>query len=264
MVFWAKWRQAFRDNRGQNGEGDVTEFRRGDHVLVTTSWGNPKEQTVVLIHGIGMGQQYFGLLREELLKSFNVVTIDLPGFGDSPEPEHSLPMPDLADLLAECFKAQQQPPLALVGHSMGTQVVAELAVRHPELVSHLVLIAPTVNSRERTMWQQSLRMLQDLWGESPLVGLVGLVLYAKAGPRWFLKKFNTMLQHRIELIAPRITVPTLVIRGSEDRVCPRGWVQEVSDLIPGAHLLEAQGRGHEAMITAAEPVARMIYGHLRG
>lgn len=113
------------------------------------------------------------------------------------------------------------------------------------------------------MWQQTLRMLQDLWGESPMVGLVGLVLYAKAGPRWFLKKFRTMLEHRIELVAVNITVPTLVIRGSQDWVCPRDWVQQVSDLIPNSIMLEAAGRGHEAMITAAEPVARMIYGYVR-
>ncbi|WP_157874137.1 alpha/beta fold hydrolase [Psychromicrobium lacuslunae] len=257
-----RWRQSFRDNRGRNGEGEITKFRRGDHQLISTSWGDPAMQTVVLIHGIGMGQQYFGLLRDELLKSFNVVTVDLPGFGDSPEPAESLPMPELADLLAECL-AERSGPQILVGHSMGTQVVAEVAARHPELVSQLVLIAPTVNAQERSMWQQTLRMLQDLWGESPMVGLVGLVLYAKAGPRWFLKKFRTMLEHRIELIAPRISTPTLVIRGSEDWVCPRGWVQQVTDLIPGAIMLEAEGRGHEAMITAAEPVARMIYGFVR-
>lgn len=240
----------------------MTEFRRGDHLLISTTWGGPAEQTVVLIHGIGMGQQYFGLLRDELVKSFTVVTVDLPGFGDSPEPAHSLPMPDLADLLAECL-GERQGPFVVVGHSMGTQVVAELAARHPDLVSHLVLIAPTVNAKERTMWQQTLRMLQDLWGESPMVGLVGLVLYAKAGPRWFLKKFRTMLEHRIELVAVNITVPTLVIRGSQDWVCPRDWVQQVSDLIPNSIMLEAAGRGHEAMITAAEPVARMIYGYVR-
>src|SRR5690606_40916667 len=60
-----------------------------------------------------------------------------------------------------------------------SQVVAELAVRHPELVRELVLIAPTVNARERTLWRQILRMLQDLLGEHPKVITRGFVLYAK-------------------------------------------------------------------------------------
>nr|WP_246279649.1 alpha/beta hydrolase [Psychromicrobium silvestre] len=231
--------------------------------MICSSWGDPEAQTVVLIHGIGMGQQYFGLLRDELVKSFHVLLVDLPGFGDSPEPEHSLPMPRLADLLAECLRESQSAPVVLLGHSMGTQIVSELAVRHPELLSHLVLIAPTVNASERSMWQQSFRMLQDLWGESPLVGGIGLVLYAKAGPRWFLKKFKSMLAHRIEDVVPKITVKTLVIRGSEDRVCPRDWVWGIAEAIPGSTMLEAQGRGHEAMITSAEPVARMVRDHAR-
>ncbi|WP_285727501.1 alpha/beta fold hydrolase [Psychromicrobium xiongbiense] len=257
-------RQALRENLGRNGQGVIKEFRNGDDVLRSSLWGGERARTVVLVHGIGMGQQYFGLLREELLTSFNVLAVDLPGFGDSPEPAQALTMSQLASLLAQCLREQYQGPFVVVGHSMGTQIVTELAVAHPELVSHLVLIAPTVNERERTMWQQCLRMLQDLWGESAWVMLVGLMMYAKAGPRWFLKNFRAMLGHRIEATAPKITVPTLVIRGSEDRVCPRGWVEFVAGLIPGAVMLEAEGRGHEAMMTAAEPVSGMIGEFVRG
>lgn len=141
---------------------------------------------------------------------------------------------------------------------MGTQVVAEPAVRHPALVERLVLIAPTVNPRERSGWKQALRLLQDLANDPLIVAAVGARLYLQAGPRWYLRKLRTMLDHDIRPLLPRIAQPTLVIRGEEDRISPRGWVEQVAALLPNGRLRTAEGKGHEAMITGAEPVARMI------
>lgn len=230
----------------------------GDHSVIVHRWRRPGAPTVVLVHGIGMGQQYFGLLRAELAARFDVVALDLPGFGPSPEPARSLPMPQLADLVAATLAALVPTPCIAVGHSMGTQVVAELAARHPELVDRVVLIAPTVNPRERSGWVQALRLAQDLANDPPIVGLIGARLYLQAGPRWYLRKLRTMLDHDIRPLLPRIVQPTLVIRGEHDRVAPAEWVERVVLALPHGALRVARGKGHEAMITGAEPVARMI------
>lgn len=238
-------------------------FSRGEHELRLRFWDDGHAQTVLLVHGIGMGATYYERLRSALTRAVNVVAVDLPGFGDAPEPPRSLSMPELSDLLAAAVAAHCSGPVVAVGHSMGTQVVAELGANHPSLVTHLVLIAPTVNAHERTVFRQIWRMLQDLWGESPRVSLIGSWLYLRAGPRWFVKKFRTMLDHRIEDVLPRLRVPTLVVRGEDDRVCPRDWVSSCADLIPGSIMTEAPGRGHEAMVTSAEPVCSDILRLIR-
>ncbi len=248
------WRDAAHGVAGARSSAHVD----GDHVLLLHHWPRPGAPTVVLVHGIGMGQLYFGLLRTELSKSFDVVALDLPGFGRSPRPERSLSMPELADLLADALRALVPTPCIPVGHSMGAQLVAELAVRHPELVDRLVLISPTVNPAERSAWQQGLRLLQDLSNDPPFVALIGARLYLQAGPRWYLQKLRTMLEHDLRPLLPRIAQPTLVIRGARDRVAPAAWVEEVAASLPDGRLRIAEGKGHEAMMTGAEPVARMI------
>lgn len=245
------------ENRGRDG-GARSEHRVGEDVLVAWHWRGGHERTVVLVHGIGMGQQYFGLLRAELAKTFDVLAIDLPGFGESPEPERRAPMAECGALVGGVLRDLGVAPVVAVGHSMGTQVVSELTVQHPELVDRLVLIAPTVDRRRRSKRVQSARLLLDLVNDPPIVGLVGLRMYTQAGPRWFLKQFDAMLEHRLEDLAPRIARPTLVIRGSRDVVCPRRWVREIASLVPDARFREARGKGHEAMITGAEPVSDMI------
>lgn len=249
--------------RANSVADDGVCFDEGDHRVVVRTWDAGHTDTIVLVHGIGMGQQYFGLLRDALLKHSNVAAVDLPGFGSSPEPGHSLPMPELGRLLGRAIDELLPSPVTALGHSMGTQVVAELAVARPDLVDSVVLIAPTVNEAERTRLKQAARLLQDLANDPPIVSAVGLVMYVKAGPRWFLKKFDSMMEHRLEDVAPKIRQPTLVIRGDEDLVCPEPWVRKVADLIPDGRMATAEGKGHEAMITGAEPVSDLVQQFLR-
>ena len=163
-----------------------------------------------------------------------MVAIDLPGFGEAPEPEADMTMAQMSALLIDFVTAENLARPVLVGHSMGTQVVAEAAAQRPELFSELILVAPTVNRLERSIKLQGWRMMQDLFGGSPRVISVGAQNYAKTGPRWFVKKLRNMMIHTIEDILPQIQAHTLVIRGSRDRICPRSWVEEVTALIPDA------------------------------
>lgn len=233
------------------------EFRVGEHVILASRRGGG-EPRYLLVHGLGMGRETYVEFIDALAKRGTVAAIDLPGFGDAPTPERSLSIPGMADLVAAFLVEEGEAPVVAIGHSMGNQIVAELAARHPDLVSHLVLIAPTINSRERSVAMQGWRMLQDLFGERTKVIFRGLVMYAKTGPVWFVRKFRTMLQHRIEDVAPTLSMPTLVMRGARDRVCPEDWVRAVAKMIPGTRLEQVPGKSHETMISSAEPVADMV------
>ena len=220
------------------------------------------DRVFVLIHGIGMGRVVYAGVGEELSANARVLAVDLPGFGDSPEPGTVATLEETAEVIAQFVRDRVPGRAVLVGHSMGTQIVAEVAYRHPELVEALVLIAPTVNRHERTAIRQGLRMVQDLAGETPRVLLLGMWEYAKTSPKWFLNKLRFMLAHRIEAICPHIEVPTLVLSGEVDRVCPLDWVAEVAAALPDGTMEKIPDRGHEAMIRSPEPVASMILDFL--
>lgn len=242
-------------------EETVARFERGNGAMVYTRSGADTGLGFVLVHGIGMGHRVFRDLAEKLGRAGTVYAVDLPGFGDSPEPERALDMPASGDFLAAFVSSLPIEDPVLVGHSMGTQVVTEAAVRHPEISVRVVLISPTVNEAERSARMQAWRMVQDLAVESPKVLAIGFVQYLKAGPRWFAAKLTQMLDHRIEDVLPRLRADTLVIRGEEDYVCPRDWCLRVTELIPHATFREVPGHGHEVMIRSPDPVAGLIIAH---
>lgn len=238
-------------------------MRVADQDIVYEDVGVRGDRTYVLVHGIGMGHSVFRALARELSTDGRVLALDLPGFGDSPEPSNPQSIAETGDLIVEFAKRLGAVDPVLVGHSMGTQVIVEAVARHPGFSDRVVLIAPTVNAAERSVRQQAWRLLQDLVDENPRVIWLGAIHYLKTGPRWFLRKLRIMLDHRIEDVLPHIGADVLVLRGADDRVCPHDWVAAVADLLPHGRMQEIPERGHEAMITNPDPVAGMIRAHAR-
>lgn len=219
--------------------------------------------TYVFIHGIGMGRSIFSDLVTHLSGTARrLIAIDLPGYGEAPEPARVLTMERTADLVAAYLRSRGISGATLVGHSMGTQVLVEIAVRHPPSVTRLVLIGPTVNRRERTALHQVLRLAQDLAVESPRVIVVGAREYLRAGPH-LRAKFRAMLAHRPECAYPRVLAPTLVLRGENDYVCPRAWCRFVVASLSEGRSEEVVGHGHETMIRDAGPAAAIIREFVR-
>lgn len=243
----------------------VWRYSRDDGTLVVEEYSPPREgaPTFVLVHGIGMGRSVFADLVGHLRDHGRVIALDLPGYGEAPEPATTPSIERMADLVASMLSSRRIKDAVLVGHSMGSQVVAEVAARHPGVVARLVLVGPTVNERERTALQQVLRLGQDLAIESPMVLVRGAREYLRAGPH-LRRKMRAMLVHRPEDAYPRIEAPTLVLRGEDDRVCPHYWCELVARLLPDGRLREIDGHGHETMIRDAAPAAALLVAFAEG
>lgn len=234
----------------------VTRFSWGGATLVAEATG-AGARTFVLIHGIGMGRSVFGDLTRHLLPHGRVVAVDLPGYGEAPEPPRTLTIERNADVVAGLLAERGYPDVTLVGHSMGAQIAVETAVRHPGLAARVVLAAPTVDPTARRASTQLGRLARDIAVESPVVWARGARAYLRAGPNLRMK-LRAMLVHRIEGSLPRVTVPALVLRGKDDLVAPEDWCEMVAGLLPNSSLAEIEDHGHETMIRDAAPAAALI------
>lgn len=237
-------------------DGEISRFVWKGAEMVVEDFGSGSP-VFLLVHGIGMGRVSFAELIDDLRRRGRVIAIDQPGYGDSSEPPRTLTMERTADMLAALLRDHAATDVVAIGHSMGTQIVAELAVRHPDLVAATVLIAPTVDQDARSVITQAGRLLKDLWGESPKVILIGAWEYLRAGPH-LIRKMRAMMVHRPERIYPLITQPTLVLRGSDDLVVPESWGQKVADMIPGAIYDHLPHTSHQSMIRDAGPTTRRV------
>lgn len=100
------------------------------------------DTTLILLHGYGESLTTWRAIFDRLAERYRVVAIDLPGFGVSGKPDTVYSLPVLTDRLSRFLDAWTPGPLVLVGHSMGGELAASLALARPDRVVRLVLIAP--------------------------------------------------------------------------------------------------------------------------
>lgn len=247
---------------GQRNSTDVTVRRveyRSTYVRVNTI-GDTGSRPFLLVPGIGVSSDYFERLAPNLNRFGPVHAVDLPGFAGVPHPGRAMSIREYANLLGRVIDELELDDPVIVGHSMGTQVVTDLAARRPEL-STVVLIGPVVNPAERRVLTQAVRFLQASWFEPGRVKALAIGAYAVCGFRWFSRILPRMMHFPIEQALPHVQAHTLVIRGEHDHVAPRDWVERVGELLPSARLWEIPGAAHSVMHAHAPEVARLCVEH---
>ncbi len=114
--------------------------------VIYWSHHDDKKPTLVLVHGFTGSHEGFQYL-VPLLKNFRVIIPDLPGFGVSPLPHDRITLAHLGKLLAEFIDALDlKKPPHIVGHSMGTLVVAEAVRQRPEIAAKKLILISAVPS----------------------------------------------------------------------------------------------------------------------
>ncbi len=95
---------------------------------------------IVLVHGLTCDSSDWELLSSRLAAQFPLLVVDLRGHGQSSGLSGPYSIPSLANDLVELLTEKDIVNAILVGHSMGTRVIAAAARELPDRVSRLVFV----------------------------------------------------------------------------------------------------------------------------
>jgi pimeloyl-ACP methyl ester carboxylesterase len=228
------------------------------HARVTLGPTDSRAPIVVLVHGVGVASPYFVPTMKQLAPHFQVFAIDLPGFGRSDKPPHTLSIAALADALAAWLRVVGLERPIVLGNSVGCQVAVDFAARYPEHLSCLILAGPTMDPAARTAWQQIVRWLRNARSERLSQVPLSVRDYWQCGLRRLIGTFRSALQDRIEEKLPHLRVPTLVVRGGKDPIVPQRWCEEAVRLLPRGRLVVIPGAGHTVNYNSPVELARVV------
>lgn len=217
----------------------------------------------VLVHGFGVSSRYFGPLAAELSRYGRVLVLDLPGFGDTRDPDHAPRITGFAHVVNATIRQLNVVDPVLVGHSMGTQVVVEALLRAPGLARGAVLAAPVVNDRERGAAVLMWRFIQSGVKEPPASAWDSIRGFLHSGPRWLLRNFGPMLHYPIEDFVPETDAPLIVVGGVGDRIAPPDWCHRLATAREGISVVIVDGAAHQMIHTNATEVASIALGLAR-
>ncbi|HEV7949313.1 MAG TPA: alpha/beta fold hydrolase, partial [Glaciihabitans sp.] len=238
----------------------VRRVKRGRLYARVSTIGDVGDRAFLLVPGIGVSSDYFERLAPNLNRFGPVHAVDLPGFAGVPHAKKALTIREYGELVSAVIDDLELSNPIVVGHSMGTQIVAEVAARRNDL-STIVLIGPVINARERRVFTQAVRFVQASWHEPGRVKSLAISAYVLCGVRWFSRILPKMMSYPIEDQLPHITADTLIIRGEHDAVAPRDWVRRVAELIPSSRMWEIPFAAHSVMHAHANEVAQLCVEH---
>jgi pimeloyl-ACP methyl ester carboxylesterase len=183
--------------------------------------------------------------------------------------------------MAELALASTSGHFMLAGHSMGGRVAFEILRRAPARVGKLVLLdtgylprgSGEHGEREaqqrqhlvelacsegmRSMGREWLRGMvpQERWQDSALIESM-LAMVERKTPAIHAAQIRALLgRPDASEVLPRISCPTLLLCGREDRWSPLASHEEMARLIPGASLRVIEHAGHMTTMERPEDVS---------
>lgn len=229
------------------------------HRIVIGTEGAPE---VVFAHGWGRSHRDFIPAAEALAPCARSVLLDLPGFGASPRPQAAWDTADYADALAQALRGGVvSGPVVWVGHSFGGRIGLRMAVRHPELLSGLVLVAAAGIARAQPLaaqlrgrwrsWQFRRQKARIVGNDAALAALesrFGSADYVNSRRDGLRDIFlKTVAEDQSDDLA-RIALPTTLIYGGRDRETPPEMGRRMAGAIPGAEYVELEPLDHISVL----------------
>jgi pimeloyl-ACP methyl ester carboxylesterase len=251
-------------------------------------------ETVLCLHGLGGTKASFLPTAATLARSYRVVAIDLPGFGESDKPIGA-PYNSgwFARLAFETLDAIGVERAHLVGNSMGGRVAIEAGLMDRDRVGGLVLLSPALAWLRERRWTSVVRALRPELGllqlapRSVVEGLVRRLIpgatdgWAAAGVDEFLRSYLTprgraafyAAARNIYLDEPHgddgfwtrlreLSPDTLFVWGRHDNLVPIGFRKHVERTLPRARHVELEC-GHVPQVELPRETHAAIRAFLR-
>ena len=124
-----------------------------DDIKIAYSDQGKGSETILFIHGLASYIPAWKNNVSVLQSDYRCIAIDLPGYGKSSKGNYKVSMDFFAEVIHDFCVKLNIKNVVLAGHSMGGQIAISTALKYPDLVSKLILVAPagfeTFNKGER-------------------------------------------------------------------------------------------------------------------
>jgi class 3 adenylate cyclase/pimeloyl-ACP methyl ester carboxylesterase len=241
------------------------------------------EPMLVLMHPVFYGIATFQPLVELLSEEYRIVTIDPRGTGRSDPLPPGYRLRDHAADARAVIGATGARHVIPIGTSRGASLAVNMTTAYPGLVERLVLVGPRPishtapdlpDAEAREFHRRIAEMVEAGDVEDAARAFVARV-FSEPGsgkliegflkgirqlPREVIRSFFVENDPDRDLrpLLPRVTVPTLVIHGEDDRLNPFELGRYIADQIPGAKFYAFPGRGHGLIRTATAQLVQIV------
>lgn len=223
--------------------------------------GDPNGDPVVFLHGWGGSKELWWNSQARLAGHLRSYALDLPGTGETALTHRFDSMSELAAWTYDTLRRLKIDRPTLIGHSLGGNLAAQMALNYPEFVRRLVLVDAALATKSlprRVYWTQSavyglpaIRAMRA--ATTPLAaagrrvphnhngGFLG-PLARRAGMLVWCNKDDDALQWQLRLLCGNpigvdrlraVAAPILIVHGTFDAIVPVATAKKYAAELPG-------------------------------
>jgi pimeloyl-ACP methyl ester carboxylesterase len=224
---------------------------------------------LLLVHGLGSrAEDWSPMIPTLAAEGFHVYAPDLLGYGRSARPDvaYSVALEEL--VVVDFMRAVGLQRTDVDGWSMGGWIAAKIALDHPEMVNRLVL-DDSAGLKYQVSFDKVAFVPTDAAGVNRLIALLSPDPHPM--PNFVMRATLRKFRHNGKIIQlsmdsmlsgwdlldgrlSKITQPTLIVWGTEDKLIPTAIGERMHREIPNSVFDGIVGCGHLAPAECAKPV----------
>lgn len=235
---------------------------------------------MICCHGLSGSSNFFQPLIPEFSSRFTIVRFDFKGLGRTgydPEGKRRITIPAYVEDLLAVLELEKIEKAVIVGHSLGTVVATNFAALYPEKVAALVLIGP---GKSRAMVPAAKAFMLGMAKNARELGMPAVadgfvannvapsssgavraclreVVAAQSGEGHAQVCEAACDDTHVNPDYSKITCPTIIIAGDQDRISSVDQAKEIQKDISGS-LLEVVHSGHQQVLEDTPGVVKAI------
>lgn len=243
---------------------------------------------VLLLHGFTGSHKTWKSLQTSLLNNFQIITIDLPGHGQTTA--HVENMKQCCDDLAIILDHLQVSEVHVIGYSMGGRTALSLAMYYPELVASIILESSSPGLKQEVerdkrmvhdeqmaqyIEQHGMNSFVDFWEKIPLFEsqreLPGDVQQtirherlrqSTAGLAQSLRSMGTGKQPSWWSKLVVLHIPVLLVAGAKDHKFVK-INEQMHQELPSARIVIMKNTGHAVHVEQPEKFGKLVVSFLQ-
>lgn len=227
-----------------------------------------KGKALIILHGWGSSRRVMMPIARSLAHIRACYVLDLPGFGDSPEPSQAWSIDDYANAVEAFITKLPDDHVDVLVHSFGGRIILKLLTRpKAQQVIQKVLITGGAGMKPRRTWKYYMRtytaktlkapflILPEPLQSKALNWLRSTRLWKSLGSGEYSQLSGVMREtfvksvtEYLEYCLPHIPHETLLIYGRNDDATPLYQAERMEQGIKNAALVVIENAGHYAFL----------------